>query len=161
MPTRRSAAADASPPMPAPMIATERGFAKNFYPDVISGWAKPRLRQCVTTFLRRQRIEKRLHRRTLLSRRHQREIIMLFRERNETEFRRMRDRRNRHTPVGAMLRYGSRDRIMRARLIPVTVRPVIAEQAVDQDPRARPLVAVEPVFLRPDGIMSEDELRPE
>ena len=44
---------------------------------------KPRLLQCRAGFRRRQRIQKRLHRRPLFARDHQREIIMLFRQRNE------------------------------------------------------------------------------
>src|SRR5258706_11069318 len=55
----------------------------------------------------------------------------------------MRDRRDGHAPVGAMLRYRRRDRVMRARLIPVAVRTGVSEQPVDQDARARALVAVD------------------
>src|SRR5438093_11376295 len=55
----------------------------------------------------------------------------------------MRDRRNGHAPVRAVLRDRSRHRTVRARLIPVTVRARAAEQPVDQDPRACPLVALD------------------
>ncbi len=74
-----------------------------------------------------QRIEKRAYGRPVLARPYQREIIVLFGERNETQPGRMRDRRNRHAPVGAMLGDGGSHRIMRARLIPVAVRPVVAK----------------------------------
>ena len=87
--------------------------------------------------------QKRLHRRALLARGHQREIIMLFRQRNEAEARGMRHRRDGHAPVGAMLRHGGGDRVVRLRLIPVAVGTRIAEQPVDQDARAGALVAVD------------------
>ena len=54
---------------------------------------------------------------------------MLFGVRNEAEPGRMRDRRNRHAPVGAMLRHRGCDRIVRARLIPVAVGPRFSKQA--------------------------------
>ena len=68
---------------------------------------------------------------------------MLFGERNEAQSRRVRDRRDRHAPIGAMLRYRRGDRIVRARLIPVAVGPGLAEQPVDQDAGAGALVAVD------------------
>ena len=55
----------------------------------------------------------------------------------------MRDRRDGHAPVGAVLRHRGGDRVVRARLIPVTVRARRAEQAVDQDAGAGALVAVD------------------
>src|SRR5258708_7345033 len=45
---------------------------------------KSRLLQRRAAFFRRQRLQKRLHRRAIFPRRHQREIIMLFGERNKT-----------------------------------------------------------------------------
>src|ERR1043166_3154004 len=139
MPTFWNAAAVASPPMPAPMIATLRGIP---YPRISSG-SEARLLQRLAARLRRQRIEKRLHRRPLLARLHQREVIMLLGIGNETQPRCMRDRRNGHAPVGAMLRDGSGHRIVRAGLVPVAVRSDAIEQAVDQDARAGPPIAVD------------------
>src|SRR6266852_3928304 len=55
----------------------------------------------------------------------------------------MRDRRNRHAPVGTVLRHGGGNRIVRARLVPVAVGPRLAEQTVDQDARTGALVAVD------------------
>src|SRR4029079_1592879 len=120
MPTRRSAAAAASPPMPAPTIATDRGLAIA-PPDFsqASGRPKARLRQRRAALFRPQRVEKGLHGGSLFARLHQREIIMLFGKGNETQVRRMGHRRDGHAPVGAVLRDGCRHRIMRARLIPV------------------------------------------
>src|SRR5215475_13031196 len=148
MPTRRRAAAVARPPMPPPTIATESCPAIAS-PDLWRGplsrlcRSESRPRQCRTSLLRRQRVEKGLDRRPLLARLNKREIIMLFGQRNETEAGCMGDRRDRHAPVGAMLRYSRRDRIMRAWLIPIAVRPRIAEQPVDQNAGARALVAVD------------------
>src|SRR3954471_11871899 len=94
-------------------------------------------------FVRAECGEKGLHRRTLLARRHQREIIMLFRERNETEPDRIGDRRNGHAPVGAVLCDGRGHRVVRAWLVPIAVRARTGEQPVDQDARAGALVAVD------------------
>src|SRR5207245_5041232 len=80
---------------------------------------------------------------TLLARAYQGEIVMLFSERNEAQSRGVRDGGDRHAPIGAMLCHGRGDRVVRARLIPVTVRPAITEQPVDQDARAGTLVAVD------------------
>src|SRR5215475_1559530 len=140
MPTLRSAAAVASPPMPAPMIATLRGFA---IPIPVLRRSEACLFQCLAARLRRQRIQKSLHGRPLLARFHQREVIMLLGIGNETQPRCMRDRRNGHAPVGAMLRHGSRHRIVRARLVPVAVGTRAIEQAVNEDAGACPLVAVD------------------
>src|SRR4051794_9136627 len=120
MPTRRSEAAVASPPMPAPTIATESGLAiasPTLFPRGFNAASSTTLRrpearslQCRTRLVRAERIEKGRPRRTLFPRRHQREVIMLFRERNETEAGRMGDRRNGHAPIGAVLRDGRRNR---------------------------------------------------
>src|SRR4051812_40404794 len=120
--TRRSAAAAARPPMPAPIIAIDRGLA--IAPQTFSsasGRPEPSPCQCRAAFIRRQRVEKGLHGGSLLARRHQRKIIMLVGKGNETQVRRMGHRRDGHAPVGAMLRHGCGDRVMRARLIPVAV----------------------------------------
>src|SRR6266478_7598067 len=104
---------------------------------------KPRLYQRRAAFLRRQRLEKRLHGGALFARRHQREIIVLFGQRNEAEAGGGGDRGDGHAPIGAMLRHGGGHRVMRTRLVPVAVGTGISEQAADQDPRARALVAVD------------------
>src|SRR4029453_9149463 len=97
MPTRRSAAAVASPPMPAPMIAIDSGLAipvparavsvDGFlhFVRTASGRPKTCLLQRRAARVRRQRIEEGLHRRPLLARLHQRKIIMLFGKGNETQ----------------------------------------------------------------------------
>ena len=72
----------------------------------------------------------------MLARGDQRKIIVLFGKRNKAQLRRMRDRRDGHAPIGATLRHRGCDRIMRARLVPVTLGAFIAEHAVDQDARA-------------------------
>ncbi len=94
----------------------------NFTPPRSLRGPKSRLRQRRAAFLRRQCLQKRLYRRALFARRYQREIIMLFGKRNEAQARGVRDRRDGHAPVGALLRHGGCDRVMRARLIPVAVR---------------------------------------
>src|SRR6185436_18822832 len=97
MPTRRSAAAVASPPMPAPMIAIDSGLAipvparavsvEGFLRFVRTASDRPKtcLRQRRAALVRRQRVEKGLHRRPLLPCCHQRKIIMLFGKGNETQ----------------------------------------------------------------------------
>src|SRR3954462_9035204 len=94
-------------------------------------------------FVRTECGEKGLYRRTLLARRHQREVIMFLRERNETEADRMGDRRNGHAPVGAVLCDRRGHRVMRAWLVPVAFRARTTKQPVDQDARAGALVAVD------------------
>src|SRR5262252_11069152 len=110
MPTRRSAAAVASPPMPAPMIAILRGFAIVPARLPISSRPEAGARQRGSGLFRFKCLEKRSHRRPILARRSQREIIVLFGERNETQVGSMRDRRNSHAPVGAMLGDGGSNR---------------------------------------------------
>ena len=83
--------------------------------------------------IRRQRLQKRLHRRPLLALPSPARSHNALRRMNETQTGRMRDRRNRHAPVGAMLCHRRGDRVVRARLIPVAVGPGLAEQPVDQD----------------------------
>ena len=78
-----------------------------------------------------------------LARGDQREIIMLFRQRNESKSRGMRDRRDGHAPIGAVLRHGGGDRVVGLRLVPVAIRSDVAEQPIDQDARAGALVAVD------------------
>src|SRR5215475_1655710 len=92
MPTLRSAAAVASPPMPAPITATLRGLGishPNFLSMILGSCSlrgsEARLFQSLAARLRRQRIEKRLHRRALLARLHQSEVIMLLGIGNETQ----------------------------------------------------------------------------
>src|SRR5260370_17063650 len=145
IPTRLRAAAVARPPMPAPIIAMDRGLAIDSRSPGICRLSRPeaRLRQRRATLLGGECLQKCLHRGTLLARRHQREIIMLFRHRNEAQPRSLPARRNGHAPVGAMLRHRGCDRVVRARLIPVTVRARVCEQPVDQDARARALVAAD------------------
>src|SRR6478672_11864183 len=103
--------------MPAPTIATESGLAIAS-PPLFSARLECRVvacrlrrpeagsLQCRSGLVRAECVEKRLHSRTVLARRHQSKVIMLFRERNETEADRMGDRRNGHAPIGAMLRDG-------------------------------------------------------
>src|SRR6266700_2547658 len=152
MPTRLSAAAVASPPMPAPTIATESGLAiasptpfvaRLELRVVLLSWPESGLLQRRASLIRAERIKKGLHRQTLFARYHQREVIMLFRQRNETEADRMGDRRNGHAPVGAVLRDGGRHGVVRTRLVPIAFRARTAEQPVDQDARAGALVAVD------------------
>src|SRR5262245_13405281 len=123
MPTRLSAAAVASPPMPAPTIATESRLViaspLQLYGTAELPWSLSRLcrpesgtRQRSPAFVGGECVQEGLHRRTLLARRHEREIIMLLGERNEAKIRGMRDRRNGDTPIGTMLRYGGGDRIV-------------------------------------------------
>src|SRR3954465_935789 len=94
-------------------------------------------------FVRTECGEKGLYRRTLLARRHQREVIMFLRERNEAEADRMGDRRNGHAPVDAVLCDRRGHRVVRAWLVPVAFRARATEQPLDQDARAGALVAVD------------------
>src|ERR1700741_10950 len=77
-----------------------------------SRWPKSSLHQRGASFVRGERVEKRLHRRPVPARRHQRKIIVLFGKRNKAELGRMRDRRDGHAPIGATLRHRSCDRVM-------------------------------------------------
>src|SRR4029077_5593195 len=76
------------------------------------GRPKPGLIERLAAFLRRQCGEERLNGGALLSRGHQREIIVLLGERNEAKARCMRDRRDGHAPVGTMLGDRGRNRVM-------------------------------------------------
>src|SRR5229473_3497826 len=82
IPTRRRAAAAARPPMPAPIIAIDRGLAIDSHPSGMCPLSRtePRLHQRRAAFLGGESLQKRLHRRAPLARGDQREIVMLFRE---------------------------------------------------------------------------------
>ena len=100
--------------MGAKLVSLDKASALHSVRDMMWALCRPKSRplQCRTTFLRRQRCEKCLHRRTLLASRHQRKIIMLFRERNEAKSGGVRDGRNGHTPVGTILRHRRGDRVV-------------------------------------------------
>src|SRR6202023_4052830 len=128
---------------PTPWTTSPPPSGWRCWTGVESSRPKPRLYQRRAALLRRERLKKRLHRGAVFARRHQREIIMLFRQRNEAEAGGVGDRGDGHAPIGAMLRHGGGHRVMRTRLVPVAVGARSAEQPADQDPRARPLVAVD------------------
>ena len=80
-------------------------FIRHFRPE-----ARPH--ELRASFVRRKRLQEGLHRWTLLPRQYKCEIIMFFRERNESEAHFLRDRRDGDAPVGSVLCYCGGDRVM-------------------------------------------------
>jgi len=68
---------------------------------------------------------------------------VFFGEGNKAKIRCARDGCDGHSPIGAFLRHRGRDCIMRSRLVPVPVWASLTEQAVNQDARASPLIAID------------------
>ena len=67
----------------------------------------------------------------MLACRHQREIVVLFGERNEVEIGRMRDWRDGHALIGTALGHGCCNCVVGARLVPVAVRARVTEEPIN------------------------------